>query len=143
MADRILIGLRGDEMGVWVSLPGRNVGNAADRMIFSSQYDYLKIHAQGTYQIQRYAGTSNPYLYEGSVQFPKLDYYPLHMCSFCVGDDSRRIFFPNDSSLDSSLLPNCEYVITDNAIYFSIRGYNFRQDVFVRWVVFKNKLADL
>lgn len=142
MADRIILGERGQQMGLWVSLPGQNVGDPASRMVFSSDTDYLKIHAQGFYQIPRLGSTNNPYRYQGQITFPDLPYYPLHVCSFATDNDNRRVFFPNDNGENSSTLPNSEYVITGNAIYFYVTGFNYSQNVFVRYIIFKNKMAD-
>ena len=73
MTNRVVLGARGSEMGIWVSKPGYNVLTASEAdMLLSSNQTTAQIVQTGRINA---SGNAYPYL----VTFPNLEYTPIVM----------------------------------------------------------------
>lgn len=76
MVERIRIGHKDGQHGLWVSPPGVDV-NSANRFLLSSAQDMLKIHAQGVYNSRSNYDDSVFWRHSFEITYPDLGYIPL------------------------------------------------------------------
>ena len=118
--------------------PGYNAADLTQPAVFSSDNDYLRLHATFNFGLERYRQSGLNY-YKGDVGFPELGYVPVTFISVSYLD---RIFFPNDRSPQTTEMNNFfQYEMSSNHICVtSDRAVGSSDDFKCRVLVFKNKL---
>lgn len=147
MADRILVGKKGAEAGIWVSKPNNSVELSGEYLL-SSATDMLKVWAQGSvvsYGINQSLGY---WRHEISIDFPELPYIPLAFMGFKEGGAEPFTFPPNLRPLvTTTSFPNTGIVnymppvgISHNKILF--KGFVFPYECRFNYTVFTLKIRD-
>ena len=138
MSNRIFCGLTGGRMLFRMAGPGYNAADLTQPAVFSSDNDYLRLHATFNFGLERYRQSGLNY-YKGDVGFPELGYVPVTFISVSYLD---RIFFPNDRSPQTTEMNNFfQFAVSSNHLWVTSEGgvgssYDFK----CRVLVFKNKL---
>lgn len=140
---RVHIGEKNGRMGFWISAPGHDA-SSEDKMILSSDYDYLKIHARGHIVLKAdfYDDVNGVWVYSGKTEFfPTLPYYPFYWVA--VAFHGGRFFYPMRPIVESYrgnkyIGVRRDRIIVDDVEFHQSDG----ADVHVYYQIFKNKLAD-
>jgi len=143
MSKRIFIGKHsspqtGERMLFRMTPPGYDADNLTHPAVFSSDNDYLKLHATFNFDVERYSQDGKNY-YRGDVGFPDLGYVPVTFISVSYLD---RIFFPNDRADKTTEMNDFfQFAVSSNHLWITSSGgtgssYDFK----CRALVFKNRL---
>ena len=133
MSERIFIGPSGGNFVFRIAPPGYNASDPASPAVFSSDGDYLKVHAVIDVTLNR----TNNYHW-GAYTFPTLGYCPIACPSISLLD---RVFYPNDRNPATGEMNNFwEWGVQDGKVWAgtnatSSYGGNYR----FRCVIFKNR----
>jgi len=143
MTERIRLGHKDGEHGLWVSPPGVDIATA-NRFLLSSAADMLKIHAQGEYRSISTLDDSVYWKHEFELPFPDLGYIPLAIVG--VKQGNGEVNFP------PNLWPFTQYLGVGLGTYMSVigiatdrikvYGWNSDKDITFYYTVFRHKLLD-
>ncbi len=150
MSDRIFMGYEDNRAVMRVALPGEDAKRRSAPMVFSSDNDYLKVHMRGPAGgviVPRRGGQGNERRIYGLYQsFPDLGYKPYVFFAICIDSEgglNNRVIFPNDYSGATDRYPvSVRCAVANYGVWWRLDGYNFTQTFKVKFIVFKNKMAD-
>jgi hypothetical protein len=146
MAERIIIGKNGTEVGMFVARPGGNAATKTNMMINSSQEDMLRIMTSGVHtSLGTYVpGEPWPFLHDFTITYPSaLPYIPLVLFGIKLSADEPFQFPPDfgrampiaGSGYNGRIAINHQNI---RYIAFSPEG-----DLFFHYMVFYNKMYDI
>lgn len=133
-------------MGIRITKPSVDAGNESSPFVLSSEFDYLKQHQSGTV-IMNSRGQSGYTSYWNKVTFPDLGYVPLVFYSTQIyhSQSETRIVYPcdrNSSGIEGTWV-NVTYskcLATTNELWFYAQGPNVQFDVYIRYIIFKQRM---
>ncbi|MHC3941936.1 hypothetical protein ACI0FR_03272 [Paenochrobactrum sp. BZR 201-1] len=138
MVDRILLGKENNRHLLRISKPGFDVKNRANPMVFSSENDYLKIHARARVKLNSYTQSGNAFWW-GKFSFPPLSYHPLVFYRYewpLLG--RTNVTFP---SQDDDIFWGMSCVVSFDTLWFVSSNWDdFVSDIYVNYIVFENRM---
>jgi len=144
MVERIRLGHKSGEHGLWVSPPGADVATA-DRYLLSSSSDMLKIHAQGEHYSYSTYDDSQFWYHNFEIPYPELGYIPLALIGVRHGANGT-VSFPAD--LDGFIqyqgggVGNIMGVVGFKSDRLVVRGFHAQRAMTFYYTVFRYKLLD-
>lgn len=144
MVERIRLGHKAGEHGLWVSPPGVDIATA-DRYLLSSSADMLKIHAQGEHYSYSNYDDSLFWFHNFEIPYPDLGYIPLALIGVRFGS-SGTVSFPAD--LDGFVqyqgagVGNIMGVVGFKNDRLVVRGFHQQREMTFYYTVFRYKLLD-
>lgn len=135
MSERLFLGQTQGRQLLRITPPGVNASNLASKSSFSSDGDYLRVHAVIDAQLNR----NNNYHW-GDYSFPALGYLPMAFLSI-THTDLNRVFYPNDRNPATTEMNNFwDWQLQDGHVWIyttaaSTFGGNYR----ARVLIFKNR----
>lgn len=145
MVDRLFIGQVNNRMTLRMTAPGYSATHEGSPFILSSDHDYLKIHQRGDFRLSSYKSGNNFTQYIGYVEFPELPFVPhvFHSPRVFSSVSSGYMVFPFDTPQYTTWYPTSDSMLVSNkAIWWSFTGVNIEQRIDMRYIIFKNKMAD-
>jgi len=119
MANRVLLGKKGTEYGLWISKPGKDVTTAnVQDLLFStssSDYKYAQILAQGTHTFPTTAGSTH------TVTVPCVNNVKPYVIWYSIVTFGTPAYFPG-SSLNLNVVVNYSFPSTNNC---SVQFYKY------------------
>lgn len=110
MANRVLLGKKGTEYGLWISKPGKDVTTASvEDLLFStssSDYKYTQILAQGTHTFPTTAGSTH------TVTVPCVDNVKPYVIWYSIQTFGTAAYFPG-ASLNMNVVVNYTFPSTN------------------------------
>ncbi len=142
MSVRSFTGMTGGRMLKRMTAPGYNANNLADPATFSSDNDYLRLHATIDITLTKYQSSGLRY-YIGEAAFPNLGYVPLVFLSV-TPTNLGRVFFPNDRNPSTTEMNNFfQVALWTDHIWISVsQGTGANYDYKFRALIFKNRLEE-
>lgn len=146
MVDRFIHKPTSNGMVMRITKPGIDANNDKSPFVLSSEHDYLKRHAAGEFKMSsRHMGSYT--IYWGKANFPPLTYTPMVFYSTQIyhSQSRRRIVYPFDrpsSGIEGTWvnITDSSCLIAKDALWFRADGPNVEFDLYVRYIVFKNRL---
>ena len=139
MSERLFLGQLGNRILLRTVPPGMNATNLASKSSFSSDGDYLRVHAVIDQVLNR-----NNNDHWGTYAYPALGYVPLAFISI-THTSLNRVFYPNDRNPATSEMNNFwSWLVQDGRVWVgtnavSTYGGNYR----ARLIIFKNRVDDV
>lgn len=142
MSKRSFTGLVDGRMLKRMTAPGYDADNLTHPATFSSDNDYLKLHAAIDIPLTKYQNSGLRY-YIGEAAFPDLGYIPLVFTSV-TPTSLGRVFFPNDRNPATTEMNNFfQVAVWTNHIWISVSaGTSASYDYLFRALIFKNRLEE-
>ncbi|WOC14574.1 hypothetical protein [Pseudochrobactrum sp. MP213Fo] len=147
MVDRFIHKATPSGMVMRITKPGIDANNDASPFVLSSEHDYLKRHVAGEIKLSSYKYQNDYTIYWGNIAFPALPYTPVVFYSTQIyhSQSSRRIVYPYDrpsSGIEGAWvnITDSRCLIAKNGLWFRADGPNVEFDLYVRYIVFKNRL---
>lgn len=145
MSNRIFMGYIGGRAVCRISPPGYDAANLAEPAVFSSDNDYLKIHAVADFRLTKWSSGGLGPFYMGEFAFPDLGYIPISFIS--VGPTSSglnaRVFFPSDRAyVTQEFNATFQFLIWNNHLWVfgDAVGSGTNYDYRFRCIIFKNRM---
>lgn len=146
MVARLAMGKFQEGTGLRITKPGFDATNSSSPFILSSDFDYLKVHHQGTIRLNsRLSDGSTSYW--NKIYFPALGYIPLVFYSSQIthSQAESRIVYPadrNSSGIEGTWVnvTYCRCLVHDGSLWFEASGPNVEFRVDVRFIIFKQRM---
>lgn len=140
MTERLFLGMKNGKQLLRITPPGFDASDDASKCVFSSDGDYLRVHAVID-QLYTREGTYGSYY--GTWGFTDLGYVPMFYYSV-THTTTNRVFFPNDLNPSTSEMVNGWQAICNRNRLWSWNNEpgGFVGNYRIRAIVFKNKATD-
>lgn len=144
MADKIILGKKGNEHGIWVARPGQSVQDGGPYLM-SSVADMLNIHAQGSVLSTGINESAGLWRHAIEVPFAELPFIPLAFMGFKTSNAEPFQFPPDLYNLASYNGPTLRNLfpaigIAHNKLSFS--GWVSNYQCYFNYTVFLLKIRE-